>query len=225
MPDFGRVTQRNGSDTLTPFAVPAPVAVKPPGCMHEAAWCCAPASARASQGGQPIQRTGAWVPGRMWRSDRRKGAEAHTVRPKAKKGSAHVMRSKSTRPIGVSRLATAPVALAFALVAGMLAAVVAPSGAHAASSPLSGGPGGPGSVVSSVGHAGPPPGTVVHAATYEQAPPQAVKDRATLSPTELARYGLPPRPSPPSRPFSTARRAGSSPTASRPTRRHCTIST
>ena len=38
-----------------------------------------------------------------------------------------------------------------------------------------------------------PPGTVVHAASCEQAPPQSVKDRATYSDAELARYGLPPR--------------------------------
>jgi hypothetical protein len=34
---------------------------------------------------------------------------------------------------------------------------------------------------------------VVHAASCEQAPPQSVKDRATYTPAELARYGLPPR--------------------------------
>lgn len=39
----------------------------------------------------------------------------------------------------------------------------------------------------------PPPGTVVHAASCEQAPAQSVKDRATYTPAELARYGLPPR--------------------------------
>lgn len=38
-----------------------------------------------------------------------------------------------------------------------------------------------------------PPGTVIHAASCEQAPPQSVKDRATYTPAELARYGLPPR--------------------------------
>ncbi|HEX5441193.1 MAG TPA: hypothetical protein VFW76_09935, partial [Ktedonobacterales bacterium] len=44
-----------------------------------------------------------------------------------------------------------------------------------------------------------PPGTVVHAAFCEQAPPQSAKDRATYTPAELARYGLPPRM--PSQPF------------------------
>jgi Peptidase A4 family len=40
---------------------------------------------------------------------------------------------------------------------------------------------------------GPNPGTVIHAASCEQAPPQSVKDRATYTAAELARYGLPPR--------------------------------
>jgi hypothetical protein len=40
---------------------------------------------------------------------------------------------------------------------------------------------------------GPNPGTAIHAASCEQAPPQSVKDRATYTPAELARYGLPPR--------------------------------
>jgi hypothetical protein len=36
-------------------------------------------------------------------------------------------------------------------------------------------------------------GTLVHVANCEQAPAQSVKDRATYTPAELARYGLPPR--------------------------------
>lgn len=45
----------------------------------------------------------------------------------------------------------------------------------------------------SVGVAGLPVGRVIHAASCEQPPAQSVKDRATYTPAELARYGLPPR--------------------------------
>jgi hypothetical protein len=103
------------------------------------------------------------------------------------------MRLISARPVGHDRLAISLVILVFALTAGILATIIAPPDAHAASNPLSGGPGGPGSTVGSVGNAGPPPGTVVHAAKCEQAPPQSVKDRATYTPAELDRFGLPPR--------------------------------
>jgi hypothetical protein len=49
------------------------------------------------------------------------------------------------------------------------------------------------SIVHAAGASDLPPGTLVHAASCEQAPPQSVKDRATYTAAELARYGLPPR--------------------------------
>jgi hypothetical protein len=81
------------------------------------------------------------------------------------------------------RMLMAPVCIFLALVGANVAAALPGTTVASAAAPR----------VASAWSASLPQGALVHPARCDQAPPQSVKDRATYSPAELARYGLPPR--------------------------------